>query len=165
MNSLNNEEIKFTLPKINNFNANKNFNFVQKVFEENKVVNKKLIIDSVYSPFRKFEYLKENQNLKTIKKSFSFVNKDMNKNNKIFEDIENMIESFKNKEFNNLKTSTESENSLLNTMKNFVNNLRKKELAMSDDEVPSLGRKKQNEFLKNLIKSEKVHKIKKFRKN
>jgi hypothetical protein len=160
MNSLHNEEIDFTLPIINNTNSNKNLHFVQKVFQENKVVNKKLIMDTVYSPFRKFEYLKENQILRVNEKSFSLVNNNKLKNNKIYEDIENMIESFKKKDYQDLKSSIGSGDSLLNTFRNFVNYLKNKKLEKSENgATASLGRINRTKFLTNLIKSEKVYKI------
>jgi hypothetical protein len=161
--SIHNEEIKFTLPKIkiyknenfyrnmnSNINPKLNSNTVQKLYEENKLMKQDLNLDSGHSRFRKIELIKQNQNSAKIRKSFA--NYDRTKNSKILQEIEDMIESFKNKDYTNSKNSQEFGDSLLNTFKNFVIFKRKKEFS---EGVPIL-KIKQNEFMENLIKSEKV---------
>lgn len=166
---IHNEEIKFTLPKIKIFknenfyrNMNSNINTklknktLQKLYDENKILNQDLYLDSGHSRFKKFQMIKENQNSAKIRKSFA--NFDRTKNSKILHEIEEMIESFRNKDYSNSKNSQEIGDSLLNTFKNFVIFKRKKEFSQG---VPIL-KIKQNEFMENLIKSEKVFSNSKF---
>lgn len=162
-----NDDKKITLPRIKNTyheismntNSVRNMNSYlinkfsnhtnQKLNEDDKLTKRNLIIDSHNSPWRKFENDREDHIVKNIKKSF--VNFDRQKNHKILYEIQSLINSFKDKEYDYINNPN-IEDSLLNTFKNFVIFKRKKEF---DDGMPIL-KIKQNEFLENLNKSEKV---------
>jgi hypothetical protein len=166
---IHNEEIKFTLPKINifknkkfyrNMNSNLNTklenNTAKKLYDENKIINQDLYLDPGHSRFKNFQMIQENQNSAKIRKSVSNFNR--TKNSKILHEIREMIESFKNKDYSNSKSTQEIGDSLLNTFKNFVIFKRKKEFSQG---VPIL-KIKQNEFMESLIISEKVFSNSKF---